>query len=552
NRELAGQVLGFIGSDGYGLGGVEYTFDRVLRGENGWSILQKDGLNKRYSRIGMPQKLPVPGADVYLTIDMHVQKVVEAILRQTVEQAQARGGMAMVMNPHTGDIVAMANVPGFNPNLAGRYTLQQRLNRCIAYNYEPGSTFKVLTAASAMQQGQIGIHDSLDANQGIYEIYDERIRDVVPRGVLSFADAVSYSSNVCFAKIAARLGEQQLFRYAKDFGLGAQAGIALPGEESGIVHPISQWSGRTLVTMAIGQEVSVTLLQMMLAFSAVANDGVLLVPRVCDKIVAANGQTKEMEKGQKVRRIMQPSVARELREVLRGVVDYGTAKSAQIPGITIGGKTGTGQKFDQDSGSYSHDNVWASFIGFAPVDKPEFVCGIVIDEPRDGKGGGEIAAPAFRKIVTKIISHPRLQYAERILDRPVEDKAAMSSDNESRIVPDVCGLSRDSAAHILKAEQIPFEIIGDEKEIAHQRPVAGGGMARGRALILYTASTENQKETVVPDCIGKDLRDAINAINLEGLIPTVQGAGTVTRQLPSVGKIVRTGVRCTLFCSYEG
>lgn len=551
NRELAGQVLGYVGADGSGLGGIEYTFDDVLRGENGWSILQKDGRNNRYNRIGMPHKPSVAGADVYLTIDLHIQKIVEAILLRTVEESGAKGGMAMVMDPRSGDVLAMANVPGFNPNLPARYTLQERSNRCVAFNYEPGSTFKVLTAASAMQEKQIGITDSLDANQGVYEIYDERIRDVVPRGMLSFTEAVGYSSNVCFAKIAAKLGEQNLFRYVKDFGLGSQAGIALPGEEKGIVHPISKWSGRTLVTMAIGQEISVTLLQMMLAISAVANDGLLLVPRICDKVVAAGGGGKLMEKGRKVRRVIDPQVARELRNILSGVVDYGTARRARIPGVSIGGKTGTGQKFDQDSGSYSHDKVWASFIGFAPVEKPRLVCGIVIDEPRDGDGGGAVAAPAFRKILTQVISHPRLQYAQHILQPQVDEKLR-GTEKSFTVVPDVCGLAGDSAAQLLSSKKIPYEIIGAEQTIAYQRPAAGYRMSAGRRLILYTGTSEGKKETVVPDCIGKDLRDAINAVNLEGLIPTIRGAGIVTRQVPSVGKIVQTGVRCTLYCSYEG
>ncbi len=549
--ELAGQVLGYVGKDGNGLSGIEYSYERVLRGENGWSILQKDGRNNRYSRMGMPHKLPVAGSDVYLTIDLNVQKIVETVLRDAVEAFGAKGGMAVVMNPREGDIVAMVNLPEFNPNLPGGYSLEERSNRCISYNYEPGSTFKVITAASAMQERKVGVNDSLDANRGVYEIYDERIRDVVPRGMMSFSEAVSYSSNVCFAKIGAKLGEQDLYRYVKDFGLGAQTGIALPGEENGIVHPVDQWSGRTLVTMAIGQEISVTLMQMMLAFCAVANDGILLVPRICDRIVSSEGHERIIESGQKVRRIIQPGVARQLREVLSEVVDYGTATRAKIPGICIGGKTGTGQKFDKDSGSYSHEKVWASFIGFAPVEDPQLVCGIVIDEPRDGMGGGAVAAPAFRKILSQIISHPRLQYAERIIkDQAIID--ARAKEQSVVKIPDVCGMDRDSAAGLLSSSGIKFEIFGNERRIAYQRPTPGDQVSSEQLLVLYTIASEDRQETVIPDCIGKDLLDAINAVNLEGLVPMVHGAGLVTRQVPPVGKIVQSGVQCTLYCSFEG
>jgi cell division protein FtsI/penicillin-binding protein 2 len=550
--ELAAAVLGYVGVDGYGLGGIEYAFDRQLRGHNGWSILQRDGINNRYARIDMPQRPTVDGADVFLNLDIHVQTIAENILRKTVENVEALGGMCIVMEARSGKILAMANAPGFDPNNAMSYAAAQRTNQCISYNYEPGSTFKLITAASALEEGILREADTIDGNQGVYEIYDESIRDHKPYGKLSFLEALSYSSNVCFAKIADELGSQSLYRYTKDFGFGAKAGIELPGEESGIVHPVENWSGRTHVTMAIGQEISVTLLQMMLVFSAIANDGVLITPRICSRIVGPDGRIRNMDTPQKVRQVISKKTARRTRVMLKSVVAYGTGKRAAIPGISVAGKTGTSQKIDTATGEYSLDRVWASFIGFAPADNPALICGVVIDEPAGGDFGGAAAAPAFRAILSQIISHPELEFAERIIESPLADTGSRRP--AARRVPDVCGMDREKAVGLLRAEKIAFEVIGAGGRICNQSPEAGGLFSPNAGLILYTrdAGHKAARGVRMPDCTGKDLRDAINALNIKGLKPFVSGAGAVHRQYPTAGVVVRSSAVCTLYCSFDG
>ncbi|MBN1758237.1 MAG: hypothetical protein JW863_07970 [Chitinispirillaceae bacterium] len=503
--EVAGPLLGFVGRDGNGLGGVELEFERYLRGEDGWVILQKDGRNYRYRKIGLPEKKPRSGCDVVLTIDINVQKIVQSVLKQTVTALRAKGGMCIVMNPHDGSILAMANEPSFNPNLPSRTSLSDRQNRCISSVYEPGSTFKLVTAAVAMEEHIKSENDLLYGDQGRYRIYDQVIRDHKAYGYLTFAKALTYSSNVCFAKVANEIGNDKFYRYVRDFGFGTRTSVTLPGEECGIVHPVKKWSGRTRVTMAMGQEVSATLMQMVQSYAAVANGGVLVSPRILEKIVDPHGTVVDSGEYRPVRHVISSPVASRLRSMLQDVVENGTGKRAAIPEIAVAGKTGTSQK--PDSGGYSQTRSWSSFIGFLPVEEPLVLCGVVIDEPAGGEMGGEAAAPAFRKIITQILSHPELEYAEKIL--------------RSR-------------------QNVPLR---DEGQLVADKPEMTGEVRDGNASLL---------SGVIPDCRGRDLRDAVNLINGSGYIPYAVGFGKVERQLPPAGTKVEPAAACTLYCTVKG
>ena len=520
--ETIGPLIGYVGKDGYGLGGIEFAFDKYLRGEDGWTILQRDGRNHRYRKIGMPFKAPRTGSNVWLTIDAEIQKIVYNVLKQTVVSLQARGGSGVVMDPFSGKIFAMVNDPSFDPNLPSRYSLDQRKNACISTIYEPGSTFKIVTAAAALQDDIKKEHDMVNGNNGIFVINHETIRDHAPYGKLTFIQALSYSSNVCFAKIASELGKERLYRYSTDFGFGARTGITLPGEESGIVHPVRTWSGRTLVTMAIGQEISVTLLQIMCAYAAVANGGILVTPQVCEKIVESDGTIMEQAAVAPVRRVLSEETARRLRLMLKTVVDSGTGKNASIPAMAIAGKTGTSQKID--SGVYSKTRSWASFIGFLPSDRPVLLCGIVIDEPSNNLMGATAAAPAFKKIVTQLISHPALEFAEKILkhERPIVKEFDGSKPPSTRL----------------------------SSLMTTERPSPADTIRLSKSAVTITDAAASSR--TVPNCIGKDARDAVNMLNLRGLVPHVIGAGMVRRQLPPAGSLTTAAQACTLVCSFGG
>jgi membrane peptidoglycan carboxypeptidase len=417
----------------------------------------------------------------------------------------------------------------------------------VSYTYEPGSTFKLVAASTALQERIKSENDLIDGNKGVYEVFHQVIRDHEPYGFLTFTKALSYSSNVCFAKIANEIGNEKLYNYIRDFGFGAKTGIGLPGEEVGIVHPVREWSGRSRVTMAIGQELSVTLLQMTLAYAAVANGGILLEPVICEKIVNTNGAILDSAKYKPVRRILKEDIASRLRVMLADVAADGTGKKAALEGLVVAGKTGTAQK--PDSGKYSRWRSWSSFIGFVPADKPELLCSIVIDEPAGGEMGGVAAAPAFNKIMTQIISHPELEFAEKILNK--NTFANHEKKDERFVVPSVCGLTRENAVKILETSHLQYQFAGSGNRISYQAPAAGTNTDKARVITLYFENSRNI-EQLIPDCVGKDLRDAINIVNLKGLTPYIIGFGKVRKQFPASGTLIHTTEICTLICSTEG
>jgi len=544
--EIGGPLLGYVGKDGYGLGGVEFSFDNYLRGEDGWIILQKDGRNKKYRKIGLPFKEPRNGHDVYLTIDNNIQKIAQTVIRQTIHALKAKGGMCIVMDPSDGKILAMVNEPSFNPNFPSNYSMISRQNKCISNVYEPGSTFKIITAAAALQDDIMKEQDLIYGNKGVFEIYHQVIRDHSPYGYLTFENALAYSSNVCFAKISNDVGNERLYRFTRDFGFGAKCGVELPGEEAGILHPVKSWSGRTRVTMAMGQEISVTLLQMILPFAAVANGGVLVSPEICEKIVRSDDEVVKSFKYRPVRRVLSEDVALRLRSMMKKVVDNGTGKNAAIEGVSVAGKTGTSQK--PDSGTYSKTRSWSSFIGFVPAEQPALVCAVMIDEPLRGEMGGVAAAPAFKKIITQIISHPELEFTEKVLHK----NTVPFQENNTVKIPQMCGLSKDSATRVLNSNKIKYHFLGNGETITYQSLHFKNG-GKEPVLALYLDNSEQgllKKE--IPYCVGRDLRDAINMINLNGIKPYAVGAGMVRRQSPPAGAAIEAVKACTLYCSFDG
>jgi cell division protein FtsI/penicillin-binding protein 2 len=549
--DIAGSVLGYVGKDGYGLGGIEFSYDKYLRGEDGWEILQKDGRNHQYKKIGLPSREPRDGSDCYLTIDNTMQKIAQTVLKQTMESVKALGAMCIVMEPSTGKILAMANEPAFNPNVPSVYSLSQRRNSCVSSVYEPGSTFKAVTTSIAIEENIFKEDDILYGNNGIFEIYDQVIRDHAPYGYLTFSKALAVSSNVCFAKISNEIGNEKLYRYTRDFGFGCKTGIALPGEEVGIVHHVKDWSGRTRVTMAMGQELSVTLLQIASAFGAVANNGVLLEPRICEKIIDSRGNEIDKSEVRPVRRVISEENARRVRKMLQRVVSEGTGKNASVEGIDIAGKTGTSQK--PDSGSYSKLRSWSSFIGFTPVDNPLLLCAVVIDEPAGGEMGGVVAAPAFRKIIQQIITHPELEYAGKFIKKNLNTIEESDSTGKTRL-PMICGKDRQNAIEVLSEMPVKFKIEGAGNIVVSQSPKAGVYLSKNDTVALFCESDSavNGAGSVIPDFIGMDLRDAINLMCAEGLKPFAVGAGIVKRQKPLSGSLIRSTEVCTLYCSFDG
>jgi membrane peptidoglycan carboxypeptidase len=343
-----------------------------------------------------------------------------------------------------------------------------------------------------------------------------------------------------------------MYRYVRNFGFGIRTNLGLCAEEHGIVHPVRQWSGRTLPTIAIGQEISVTLMQMAAVFSCIANDGVLMQPRIYEKIIGPSGDLVVRGDVKPLRRVVSAGTARRLKAMLTRVVESGTGKLAGIAGVPIAGKTGTSQIFDRDSGSYSDSRIHASFIGFTPVDNPVLLCAVVIDEPREAAAGGLAAAPAFGRIIRRILSDPGLEFAEQILSEPGNRQPDTPVD--VRTIPQVCGMTTLRAQESCRRSNISCEITGSGDTVLYQIPRAGTPRGTDGRIMLFTAvpDTTGATVTAVPDCRGKDLREAIEILGLHGIEPYVHGSGWVRRQSPVVGTVVTTARPCSLYCSLEG
>ena len=354
------------------------------------------------------------GDDLVLTIDEVIQYITERELDAAVEGHNAAGGIGIVMKPYSGEILAMAVNPKFNPNTPDKYGAGQWRNRAITDVYEPGSTFKIVTASGALEEKLISpneiIHDgsrSMNFGGGV-------IHDPHPKGEpMSFKDVISHSSNIGAAKIGIRLGKERLYKYIKAFGFGDKSGIDLPGEVKGIVRNPSVWSGRSLATISMGQEIGVTPVQLIAAMSAIANGGWLVKPHIVSEIIDVNGNAKKTNT-EIVRRAISESTSRKMVEILKSVVsDEGTGKLADIAGFTSAGKTGTAQKIDPETGRYSKNRFVSSFVGFVPADSPEIVILIIVDEPKGVAWGGSVAAPVFKSVAGQTLQYLHIEPEKR-------------------------------------------------------------------------------------------------------------------------------------------
>jgi cell division protein FtsI (penicillin-binding protein 3) len=402
---VAAQILGYAGLDNKGLEGLERSLEGTLAGQPGSQTIVKDPFGRALDVV--ETKPETPGKDVRLTIDRQIQANAEEILADTVRRWSAKSATAVVMDPRTGEILAMATAPRFNANRFGKTRADRRRNRAVTDTYEPGSTFKLVTVAAALQEGMVSPRSSYRLPPTL-KVADRTIRESHSRGTqrMSVREIVEYSSNIGTVTIAQRLGEGRLASWIDRFGFGKSTGTDFPGESAGFALPLEEWSGSTIGTVPIGHGIAVTPVQMARAYSVIANGGLLVKPRLLDRIGG------ESVAGRQARRIVSRDVAAQMLSMLRGVVVEGTGTGAAIPGYTVAGKTGTAAKIDPD-GTYSTSRYVASFVGLVPASKPELVVMVMVDEPRGGYYGGTVAAPVFRDI-----ARFNLQYLEIPQDAP--------------------------------------------------------------------------------------------------------------------------------------
>ncbi len=405
---LAAHLLGFVGVDNQGLAGVELAYDTILRGRPGRAVTGRDAVGRplvETQRLAAP---PVDGADLVLTIDQVVQHIAERELEKAVRESGAVRGTVLAIDPRTGEVLALAVVPSFDPGAFQRVPPQRWVNRPVSEVYEPGSTFKVITVAAALDAGRVTLADRFDCPPSL-QVGAHRIRDVhrYCTTTQTLTDVIRYSSNVGAAQVAARVGSETFYAYIRRFGFGAPTGIDLPGEAGGIVRPPQEWLGPSLQTIGFGQGISATPLQVLVAASALANGGVLVRPHVVRMVRDREGRLLQGVGTPPGRRVVSPEVAAAVMRMMVRAVEDGTGRQAAVPGYVVAGKTGTAQ-IPAPEGGYLEGRYIASFLGFAPVPQPRLAILVVLEEPRGAYYGGAVAAPVFRAIADRVLWYLRV------------------------------------------------------------------------------------------------------------------------------------------------
>ena len=420
-RELAASALGFVGMDNQGLAGIEHAYQSKLKGITVRQVTERDARGRNIQSLeGLHNSRP-RSYDLVLTLDEVIQFTTEYHLKKQVERFKADSGMAVVMNPHTGEIYAMANVPQFNPNHYGAFPSQVWKNNIIASSYEPGSIFKPIVAAAALDKGLARPQDIFFCENGKMKIGKVQIGEASDHkfGWLTMRDIIAKSSNIGAIKIAQQVGRKPFYEYIRKFGFGEKSGLSLPGESAGQLKSQENWDTMSLASISFGHEIAVTPIQMVSALSAIANGGNLMAPHITRALIK-NGEVMEQFKPEKIRRVISEKTSRQLVEVLKSVVKTGTGKKAAIEGFDVAGKTGTAQKYNTETGSYSKTEFISSFIGFAPADSPRLVILVMIDNPKGLYWGSVVAAPVFRQIAEKTLRYLNVPSSKErvfILDR---------------------------------------------------------------------------------------------------------------------------------------
>jgi len=542
----AGQLIGFTDIDNKGLSGIELQEDRYLKGSDGHMTMQRDGYGHVRPSVEYPRIEPVNGNDLVLTIDVEYQAIAEQELKKGVERNKAESGLVIMMDPASGEILALANYPTFSPENSSREDQFVLRNRAITDMFEPGSVFKLVAASAALERNIVKPDQKFNAERGKYNAplpggKFHLISDMHEFDVLTFQEAIELSSNIVLAKISDLVGAEALFTMARNYGFGTETGIELPGEIRGELKKPSEWSGTTLNSMAYGYEVGVTPIQIVTAYAAVANKGMLMKPYVVKQARDQNQQVIRESAPESVRRVVSRKTAETLNAMFKGVVLRGTGVSARIAGASVAGKTGTSRKFI--GGRYETGSYTATFAGYFPADDPKVVCLVMLDNPSAGAyTGGLASAPIFKAIAEKVYAT-----SQQFVKMP----DAVAGVPETLAVPDVMALKTDDAR--LKLEKQGFTVLlnGEGPIVVAQSPEGGTSLHHGARVTLTTdkvLSLLDRGLTVVPDVRRLPVRRAVNRLAMRRLDTGILGSGIVTSQNPSPGEQVRIGTRVTVRC----
>ncbi len=518
NRELASHILGFVGTDGAGLSGLEYYYQDELKGQKARVGIRVDARRRSYFQEQVTER--TRGNTLVLNVDKGLQFIAQQVLRETIQSHTARSGTAVLMDPKTGAVLAMASYPEFDPNRYQDYDPERYRNRAIRIIYEPGSTFKIFSLAAVLNQQLVSLDEDINCKVGSVRLASKVYKEAGYHdyGILKFNQVVAKSSNVGTIRLVLRLGEEGLSNYMRRLGFGEKTGIDLPGEEAGLLRPTNQWSRLSIGALSIGQEIGVTALQIVAAVSAVANGGYRVRPQMVRQILDPRGETLWQTQPQH-RRVLSSRTAQLMREALTEVVESGTGHSAALNGYSSAGKTGTAQMIVD--GVYSKTLHVPSYVGFAPVDDPALAAVVVIHEPRGEYYAAKVAAPAFRQIMERALMHLEVPRDLPLRPRKKRQASALATSAELHNPP---GISESG-----QRQQAEEDVEG----------VRGEGSGQdGRHVVVLERSSDQQ----VPDFSGMSLRQVLDWSNRMGIHLQAEGSGMAVRQKPVPGSGVYDGM----------
>ena len=582
-RDLAAQVLGSVGMEDSGQSGIEHEFDEQLRGRPGKMFISVDARKQWFSDV---ETQPDPGDNLVLTIDKNIQYIAEKELEQGIHDTQAIAGTVIVENPRTGEILALANRPTFNPNQRKQITPAALNNRAVSYAYEPGSTFKLVTIAAALEEKVTNPNEPFDCQMGSIVYNGMRIRDAKPHGILPVWGVLAESSDVGSIKIALRLGEDRFYKYIRAFGFGQQTGIELPGETRGMTKPVSRWSKVSIAAISMGQEIGISAIQLSALVSTFANDGVWVAPRIVAGTAPPQAGIQAVAfHPVEGRRVISSYTAAEMRSMMQKVVLEGTGRKAMLEGYTSAGKTGTAQKVDPATGAYSKTKYIGSFAGFAPLNNPQIVVAVILDSAVGLHQGGQVAAPVFHRVSQQVLEYLHVPH-----DLPLAPKhqlllaqSKMKDKDLEEGTPDHPGETLETAevntdaseaskaagvvarTPVRQAEDGPSPAPasapdGRVVQAAMRERVETAMPASGRQPKPTGAASPQEKlpttGTVVldveqggievPSFVGKTVRGAVEVAQDAGLQLDAVGSGVARQQSPAAGTHVAAGARVTV------
>ncbi len=511
NTLLSG-ALGFAGIDNDGLSGIEYEYDSVLKGKPGAILTLKDARRKQITTGQLIKSVPTKGKSIYLTIDSNLQYYLEKYLFEASRRHRVKQSFGVMMNPYTGDILAIASYPTFDLNEYFNYGQVYYKNRPVQVAYEPGSTFKLVTAAAALEEGVISPSSKIFCENGKLKIRTREIGDYKPFGTLSFEDVLVYSSNIGMVKVSRKLGAEKFYAKLRQYGFGGETGVHFPGENPGILRPLKKWTSESLPSISFGQEISVNSIQLLSFICAIANGGYEVKPRILSGVAEP-----EFIRDARGERLIGERVQKTLKEIMTEVVKRGTGRKAAVPGYTVAGKTGTAQKAGK-TGKYLENKYMSSFVGFAPAEKPEIALLLVFDEPEGLQDGGDVAAPVFAQIAADTLKYMQIPKKQR---------------NPLYYIPDTNGYT-ENIEFLLTSFQAAGYNYNESK--AANSPYA-----------LDLANEEDSTGKIrMPDLSGKSYREAFEIVTKLGLRPRFFGSGRVIFQSPVRNATVDTGSFCTV------